>query len=219
MSFMRTLAGSAAARQGAAEKAKVYAKGQAVEWKHWWQKNWEEANRVEPPAVTRAREERRRRHAEERLYGPKDVHELKDLPIDDMRRYGFVIGKEGGSVQSGYNRFDGVPRMTTAHDHSFEALDDRWNAMFSGGGRTDGGPVPGYAGPQMSKTGPGGYTHEAHFAARARGAGQAPGPEMGETRAQQQRRYGASSANPADSNELPRNWMWKNPWDDGTGPR
>ena len=42
-------------------------------------------------------------------------------------------------MQPGYNRIDGKYRMTTAFDHSQEALEDRYHAMFEGGGRTDGG--------------------------------------------------------------------------------
>lgn len=137
-SFVKDLWNSPEVRRATMGKAKEAAGVQSTRLKAWWDKNWEEANRMEPTQVTRAREERRRRMREDGLYGAKDV---KDLPADDVRRYGMRVGEAGGYVQPGYNRIDGNTRMTTSMDHSQEAMEDRWDAMFHGAGRPDGGWV------------------------------------------------------------------------------
>jgi hypothetical protein len=151
LAYAKAFVASPELRRASNVKARERTRQAVVDAKRWWKVNWAAASLVEPPQVTRNREIRRRQMAEDGLYGPK---EPSTLPVDDMRRYGFVIGQEGGYVQSNYNRVDGVPRMTNAHDHSFEALDDRWHAMFHGGQRTDGGATPGYAGPMASTVGP-----------------------------------------------------------------
>jgi len=137
-SFARRFASDASTREATLGRAKEAAATQKREWSEWWKKNWEEANRMEPPQLARNREERRRRMREQGLYGAK---EPGGFAHDDVRRYGMKVGEAGGFVQPGYNRIDGNYRMTTAFDHSYEAMEDRWDAAFHGAGRTDGGWV------------------------------------------------------------------------------
>lgn len=85
----------------------------AKEWKAWWDKNWAEANAIEPPSAARCRAKMRE---EDELRRAGKLPHWHDDP-SDMSRYGLKAG-EMGSTRPRYDSFDGFERQTQAWDHT-----------------------------------------------------------------------------------------------------